>query len=418
MRVRTAAIALLACLAGSAARAQDPADASDILNALLGALVGFKDVSAQELQDEIAEVGGVPFRSQVPLDYVSRDGLAAYLQDLLNTEYPVERAAAEQRTLVAFDLLEPGTDLRALRAKLLQENIAGFYDERPGHRRLYAVSDERRLTPANQVILAHELRHALQDQYAEVAGLLPGDVGDFDDRRLALLSLLEGDATLVMERFLRRRLPLGGGEEERDLSGFSLPAPLVPDAPAVLRDQLIEPYLAGRDFTLALWRRRGWDGVKAAWQRPPDSTEQVLHPDKFLQREQPLRVELRYAPDGGRLLADGVLGELLTRTLLGGPEGNEAAAGWGGDLYRSWDVSGHTLLVWRSAWDSAADAAEFSAALEGRYRRSHGAARALEGSLLYGRGPWNVALCGAAGQVTLVASDDTGALLAALRRLR
>ena len=55
-------------------------------------------------------------------------------------------------------------------------------------------------------MLSHELRHALQDQYADVHGVLPDAVGDFDDRRLAFVSLLEGDATLVMERFLMKRL--------------------------------------------------------------------------------------------------------------------------------------------------------------------------------------------------------------------
>lgn len=417
MKRRVATLALAVSLAGAAAPAQDPTDPSEILNALLGALVGFKDMSAEELQQEVAEAGGIAFRSDVPLDYLSRDGLSAYVEEVLNSEYPPERAVAEQRTLVAFDLLEADTDLRRLRAKLLQENIAGFYDERPGRRRLYAVSEERRLTPANQVILAHELRHALQDQYAEVASLLPPEVGDFDDRRMALMSLLEGDATLVMERFLLRRLPFGNGEV-RDLSGFSLPAPPVPGAPAVLRDQLILPYLVGRDFAVALWRQRGWDGVKAAWQQPPDSTEQVLHPDKFLAREPPQRLDVTYAPPRSRLLTEGVLGELLTRTLLGEEASNDAAAGWGGDLYRAWDLSGRTLLVWRSAWDTPADAAEFSTALERRYRDSHGAGRAFEGSILHGRGPWSVALSGAGSGVTLVASDDADALVAALRGLR
>jgi hypothetical protein len=417
LRLRVATLALGALLAGAAARGQDPTDPAEILNALLGALVGFKDLSADELQREVADAGGVAFRSQVPLDYLSRDALAAYLEELLDSEYPPERAAAEQRTLVAFDLLAPDTDLRGLRAKLLRENIAGFYDERPSRRRLYAVSEDRRLTPANQIILAHELRHALQDQYADVGSLLSKDVGDFDDRRMALMSLLEGDATLVMERFLLRRLSFGGGDEQ-DLSAFSMPAPPVPGAPPVLRDQLMLPYLAGRDFALAIFRERGWDGIKAAWLQPPASTEQVLHPDKFLAREPPQQLELPYAPRGGRLLAEGVLGELLTRTLLGETIGHDAAAGWGGDLYRAWDVSGRTLLVWRSSWDTPADAAQFSSALEARYRGSHGAGHAVQGSIVHDRGPWRVALRDGGSQVTLVASDDADALAAALRSLR
>jgi hypothetical protein len=374
-------------------------------------------MTAEELQREVAEAGGVAFRADVPLDYLNREELSAYIRELVDAEYPPERAAAEERTLVAFDLLQPGTDLRRLRARLLLENIAGFYDERPGRKRLYAVSTERRLTPANQLILAHELRHALQDQYAEVASLLPSEVGDFDDRRLALMSLLEGDATLVMERFLRRRLPLGDGED-RDLSGLSLPAPPVPGAPAVLRDQLVLPYLLGRDFALAIWRHAGWDGIKGAWRQPPTSTEQVLHPDKFLAREAPQPVELAYAPPGGRVLNEGVLGELLTRTLLGDETRSEASSGWGGDLYRAWDIAGGTLLVWRSVWDTPADAAEFSVALDARYRRSHGAGRLLEGATLYERQPWRVALSASSSRVTLAASDDAGALVKAVKALR
>ena len=101
------------------------------------------------------------------------------------------------------------------------------------------------LTPANQLILSHELRHALQDQYVDVHHALPDSVGDYDDRRLAWLSLLEGDATWVMERFLLRRLP-GGEEAEESLGSLTLPTPAVPGAPPVVRDQLVLPYLVGR----------------------------------------------------------------------------------------------------------------------------------------------------------------------------
>jgi hypothetical protein len=361
----------------------------------------------------------VAFRSQVPLDYLSRDGLASYLGEVIDSEYPVEQALADQRLLVAFGLLEPESDLRAMRERLLRENIAGFYDERPGRKRLYAVSEDRRLTPMNQVVLAHELRHALQDQYAEVGSLLPRDVGDFDDRRLALMSLLEGDATLVMERFLLRRLTILPDDGELpDLSGLSLPAPPVPGAPDVLRDQLLQPYLVGRDFAQAVFRSGGWAALKAAWLDPPQSTEQVLHPEKFLKRERSLDVSVAYAPSAGRLLDEGVLGELLARTLLGEETAGQASAGWGGDAFRVWDVSGRTLLVWRSTWDTAADAAEFAEALRGRFERSHGAGRAFEGARLYGKGRWSLALGEAGADVTLVASDDAGELVSAWRASR
>jgi hypothetical protein len=398
--------------------AQDvPPDASDLLNTLLAGLLGFRDMTGPELQSEIAEVGGVPFRSDVPLDYMSRSDLGRYLQELLETEYPESRARADGRTLVAFDLLAPGSDMREIRGRLLLENVAGFYDERPGRKRLYAVSEDKRLTPANQIILSHELRHALQDQYAAIHAVLPSTIGDFDDRRMAFLSVLEGDATLVMERFLVRRLP-GAPEELPDLTGMAIPASAVPDVPPVLRDQLVLPYFVGREFARALLKQGGWEALKTAWGRPPSSTEQVLHPEKYFAGEAPRTVDLPYAPPGGSLLNEGVLGELFVRTLLGEESPHGAAAGWGGDAFRVWDVSGRTLLVWRAEWDGAADGAEFHAAALARFRRRHGAGVALRGFDVFSAGGWRYALAERAGATLLVSSDDAGALDRALQSLQ
>jgi hypothetical protein len=410
-----AAVLLAALLVAGPARAQEPppVDPSDLVNTLLGGLLGFKDLTGPELQTEVAEVGGVPFRSDVPLRYLTHAELARYLKEVLDDEYPLAQARADQKTLVAFGLLDPGTDLRAVRTRLLEENVAGFYDERPGKKQLYAVSEDRRLTPTNQLILSHELRHALQDQYASVHEVIPSSVGDFDDRRIAFVSLLEGDATLVMERFLLRRLP---GVEETELSGLSMPIPAVPGAPPVLADQLVLPYVVGRDFARAVWQRGGWDALKAAWSRPPESSEQVLHPDKFFARETPQRVEIAYAPAGGSLVNEGVLGEMLTRTLLG--EGSDAAAaGWGGDRFRVWDVGGRSLLVWRTVWDSAMDLAEFKQALLGRLAAERTPAGERGPFRVFARPPWRFAVGEVAGGMVFVSSDDDRAFDAAVAAL-
>jgi hypothetical protein len=266
-------------------------------------------------------------------------------------------------------------------------------------------------------VLAHELRHALQDQYMNVHGLLPDSVSDFDDRRLALLGLLEGDATLVMERYLARRLP-GLDERALDLGGLALPAGTMEGTPAVLRDQMVQPYLVGHDFARALQEKGGWEAVKAAWLHPPDSTEQLLHPDKFQPRELPRRVSLTYAPAGGRLLNEGVLGELLIRTLLGDETPASAAAGWGGDQFRVWDVSGRTLLVWRSEWDTPTDVVEFLDAAHARFTRSHGPSRQQEGMAVFGRGAWSVAMGARDAGAILIVSDDVRAFQVALGAAR
>ncbi|HUL79052.1 MAG TPA: hypothetical protein VL691_17430, partial [Vicinamibacteria bacterium] len=350
-------------------------EVTDLVNTLLGGLLGGAQVDGQTLQKEVEEAGGLPFRRDVPLAFLGRDELAAYLRGVLDDEYPAARARVDERLLEAFDLLPPGTDLRALRARVLEDNVAGFYDERPGKRRLYAVSEDRSFSPMNQIVLVHELRHALQDQYEDLGSFLSDDVSDFDDRRMAWVSLLEGDATLVMQRFVELRLgglgvPLGAADDGAGVAALGAPGLLdVPGAPPVVRDQLLQPYLVGLEFARAVWARGGAGALRDAWRKPPESTEQVLHPDKFFVRESPRAVTPSLAaPREARLVSEGVLGELLLRTLIG--EGAEpAAAGWGGDGWRLWDVGGRTALAWRSEWDRAANATEFHAALRARFAR-------------------------------------------------
>jgi hypothetical protein len=114
------------------------------------------------------------------------------------------------------------------------------------------------------------------------------------------------------------------------------------------------------------------------------------------------------------LLQEGVLGEALTRTLLG--DGSDAAAaGWGGDLYQVWDIGGRTIVVWRTEWDTAADGREFHEAAMRRFTRTHGKARRLHGGDLFGRASWNVALSVREAQVVLIAGNDAGALTSILK---
>ena len=413
-RLRLALVVSLAALpAGGAEKEPPAADPSQLLEGFLSGRGSFRELTADELQREVATLGGVPFRRNVPLAFMTREQLGRYLHDLFDDEYPEEKARADQRTLVGFDLLAPEADLRKLRWRLLEENVAGFYDERPGRKQLYAVSPQKRLTPANQMILSHELRHALQDQYVDVHGMLPVTVSDFDDRRLAFLSLLEGDASFVMERFVFRRLGLDRPDgPEKPAPG--LVGPLLSEAPPVLKDQLLMPYLAGRTLAVAVWRQGGWPALREAWTRPPATTEQVLHPEKFFRRETAKPTELAYEPEGGRVISEGVLGELLMRTLLG-KDGEEAAAGWGGDRYKVWDLSGKTLLLWRSLWDTAADKREFVTGAHKAFaiRRGEGARR--RGFLTFGgTGSWVYAWGEQSDAVVLVASDSPEAMEAAL----
>jgi hypothetical protein len=114
-------------------------------------------------------------------------------------------------------------------------------------------------------------------------------------------------------------------------------------------------------------------------------------------------------PPGARLLSEGVLGEMLLRTLVE-DAGEAATEGWGGDGWRLWDVGGRTALAWRSEWDLAADAGEFHAALRARFAR-YGAPSSRGGWEVFpGGGGRGFAVRRAGDAVDFVSADD-GALV-------
>jgi hypothetical protein len=353
----------------------------DVTRALdmLGEILGLPEIEPDELKKKVEEVGKLRFTRSVPIDFMSREELARYIHALFEEEYSPNVAAREERMLRAFGFLAPGEDLRVIRERVLNENIAGFYDERPGAKKLFAVSSGRKLNLMNQLILSHELRHALQDQHVDLDRIL-GDGSDYDDQKLAALSLLEGDATLLMELYLgsgsaEGDSPLGDtgawgpfglmgeGMEGRAMAEM-FAGPELKGAPPVVREQLIVPYFEGRQLAMEIFKRGGFELLNAHLQEPPRSMEQVLHPEKYLdQKDEPIPVSLG-RPGGANVESAGQLGEFLIRVLLepGLPQQDtlRAAEGWGGDRYAVWSGSdGNYHLLWRTVWDSEQDAEEF-----------------------------------------------------------
>jgi hypothetical protein len=308
---------------------------------------------------------GVDFRERpVPLrvtpDQARREGLAD-----LDRGYPVARRRVDEALYAALGLLPKGTDLREVQGSVFGEQVAGYYDPRTG--RLRIVDNAGTSNPVlDEVTIAHELTHALEDQRFE----LDTDRAEAGgDGAIAYTALVEGTATGVMFEYLQRHFSseeafggLLGSAFAGDATGGNLP-------PFVLAG-LLFPYQRGKEFVDELYRRAGgrWTLVDLALtKRPPLSTEQVLHPERWLRIEAPERVGplgLRLG-DGWRLTGHGTFGEWQTGELLalGGRRQDDAAAGWGGDRYEVWQRAGETVVAIRWRWDTARDAAEFRPAL-------------------------------------------------------
>jgi hypothetical protein len=272
--------------------------------------------------------------------------------------------------LITLGLLPPGSSLRAITLDFQAGQVAGYYS--PEDDELFVVSRSGGLGPAEEATYAHEFTHQLQDQRFDL-GALGFDAIDQSDQALARLALVEGDATSVQTTWMTENL------DAREL-GEVLAAALDPAAlealrraPAYLRDTATFPYEDGFAFVSRLLAQGGYAAIDAAYADPPNTTEQVLHPDKYLVREPPVAVAL---PDGvaaalgsgWTVAAQDTFGELILRIWLreGGvpiADARAASAGWGGDrvaLLRGPD--GALAVAHRTAWDTAADADEFAAA--------------------------------------------------------
>jgi hypothetical protein len=315
----------------------------------------------------VERIRGLRFRrSPRPVEVSPAQAQRDGLEDL-DRSYPAARRHADEEVLKLVGLLQPSIDLRHVSATVFGQGVAGYYDPRTKRLRIVrgAQTTNRFL---EEITLAHELTHALEDQRF---GLDLEATSGSDDAALARLALVEGSATAVMFTYAERHFT-----SDQTLGGlFASLGQDTGDLPPFVEAQLLFPYLAGQRFVQELYRTgdNGWSVLNTADHfRPPASTEQVLHPQKYLTVEQPDRVRVdarRVLGKGWRRRAAGTWGEWATGELIGNPG---PAEGWGGDRYELWQQPGgacpapcrqRDALVMRWRWDTRRDAHEFATAL-------------------------------------------------------
>lgn len=312
----------------------------------------------------------------VERQFPTRAETIAYLEDLYSREFPPEEFDRLERFYVALGLLTPDIDLQDVYLDLLGSQIAGFYDsDTEVMNVLPIVGDDTDdgLTITEQVIYVHEFTHALQDQHFDLDALLdaPEVLGN-PDRSLATLALVEGDASATMSLYLQevaQRNPLAAlGMLVEGLQGGTL---FLPEGiPPILLNELLFPYNDGMNFVIEISGEDGWNTVNAAYANPPTTSEQILHPEKYLAGEGAQEVELEDSSaalgEGWTLDWDTVLGEFYLRehldTHLSSSHAAGAADGWGGDRFHVYynAATGETAWALRTAWDSNNEYEEFT----------------------------------------------------------
>lgn len=307
----------------------------------------------------MGELRELPALREVAGSRLSRDEMVAHVRQTLSEEVPPEVLEATNAFLVLAGVVEPDFDYEKSLLSVLGTDLAGFYD--PKVARMYLGTDLG--AAEQQATLAHELVHALQDQHYGLAKLTEW-VPDASDRMGALHSLAEGDATSAM----LDAVLFGSGRTALDLEEAAFVGQIEqmqnddPTVPGIVRRSVVAPYVDGLKFVHVLRRKGGWRGVDAAWQRPPTTTEQMLHLDKYFAGEPALVIEIPGpSPQGPRkLLYTDVEGEQSLRLLfeewLPRGEAAQAASDWGGDRLALYVEGGVAAFAWHIRFDSAAAA--------------------------------------------------------------
>ena len=323
-----------------------------------------------ELEAHVASLRGLPAMGETRRRFVDDSRLRAIVDEALDEPEAVAAIEAEERLYKLLGLIGQTADLASIYRDLLGAQVLGLYAPQTGEFFVLSGGDFGAL---ERVTYAHEYVHHLQDASFGLEALRDQTMGN-RELESALSALVEGDATLTQYDFIGEAL------SQRELialleAALSLDAG-TSDAPAIVQQWLEFPYVEGLAFAAALRANGGIEGVNAAFDALPATTEQILHPASYFAGEPAVAVAL---PEVAALLGPGwqvaeqnVLGEFFLRAWLEAlgvsPRAAAvAAAGWGGDAYivlRS-SESGAALAA-RIVWDRAgADGDEFVAAIAG-----------------------------------------------------
>ena len=311
-----------------------------------------------EIERRVSDERGLTETGDLSREFVLQEEMAEIIAGLLSFG---EETEVNERVWKLLGLIGPEDSLADAYTESYQSSVVGFFQ--PSQDRIVVVQSGDGLGAYAELVYAHEYVHALQYGTHDI-GALEEAVAENSDADTALTSLIEGDASLLQQRYFRRHLVHRLDEIQRTLDSL----PEGPEVPAAVTDSLIFPYVAGPRFVAALHRSGGWEAVDRAFGNPPQSTEQILHPDKYFTEEAPVEVALPELAaalgEGWESKQDDVVGEfgviLLLQTALEEAAVQQAAEGWGGDRYAYYaGPDGAEVIVMLATWDSEDDADEF-----------------------------------------------------------
>ena len=328
--------------------------------------------AADEVLAEMSRLLDLPIKEPLKKSLRSKQEIREYLVREEEDDKDAPQRYADDKALEAFGLIPKDFPLDSFLLDVLTDQVAGLYDAKTKE---FYIADWIPIDEQKEV-MAHELTHALEDQSFHIDPWIKAARPN-DDAELARDAVSEGSALAAMMDYGLRDQKVGvrdipdvtpvlrnGALGEMDKDSH------LKDAPRIIRDELIFPYLAGTTFSQQFLKANsGWVDLKKIFDNPPVSTQQIIHPNLYLAGVKPYPVTLPVwkdvVPANWKLLEENVLGEFCLNEVLtqflGPDRGTTLSAAWAGDRYAVFEEekTKRTPLVLRLHLDNADDAARF-----------------------------------------------------------
>jgi len=175
-----------------------------------------------------------------------------------------------------------------------EDKLAGWYDTNTG--RLFVVAGRSQYF--SKSTLLHELHHALQDQIWDLRSFQNN--AKTTDHKRALTGMIEGEAMLAVAEIM-----------DYDFEKHMI----LPTTGTISRERYekIFSYGIGSRFIKALRQQGGWEAVNNTWLTPPSSTQQLYHPELYLQSKVQRKTT---TPIQGKIIESDQRGEFEVRWLM------------------------------------------------------------------------------------------------------
>ena len=339
-----------------------------------------------EVAQQVEQVRGAEFSRPVAVQAITDEVMDAKLDEAFEAAYPevfYERRTAAWRVMGA---IPPDADLREAYRAYLVGQVVGFYNPTDGELVYLGEGD---LGLVERMVLAHELTHALDDQRFDLKRLDQLAARCLDEDYSAALGVVEGSAQFYASEVLIEFPEMDLTDLAEALTQALGEGQGLEGVPQLVQELQTWPYSAGQAFVTALALEGDDAAVDGALRNLPVSTEQILHPEKY-PTDVPIEVDVpdltpELGPAWGDLDAMQV-GEAWLRAFLAlrlpNFESDEAAAGWGGGVYRAWTDGRDVVVVMRTAWDSEAEAESFATAMSTWAAEGDEVAIDLEGDMV------------------------------------